>query len=979
MQIHRLFGLRLFTDNSIKARLIRTFLPTILLVSTVIGLAFVKLYTAYPGLNPFILIATSIFVIIIALVIAISVIARRIGNDLDRVKNELITSRQAMEKSLERLNLAAEAGNFGIWDWDVRKNDLVWDDKMYKLYGIGKDQFKGEYEVWLAGLHPEDRGAAQKAVDNALSGKKEYDFEFRILWPNQEVRVIKANGKVIRDANGAPVRMIGVNFDITERREAEVKLVQSELRFRGLFENIPVGVAVYEVKDGGKDFIFKDYNPAGEKLDNDSRERLIGKSIFEMRPGIEKFGLIETFRRVWQTGQPTRHPVTRYTDKVISGWYDNLVYKLPSGEIVAVFENITDLKRAEMALRESEQRFKSIVENLNDAFYIHDFDGNILDCNENACRILGYCRNELIGATLDTIIPPGHTGLFHDRMQKLVDEGKIFFENQERRKDGKLIPVLVSARVVSREGNGIVQSTVHEFSEQKMMQDALRASEERFRELTTFAPVGIYLTDEKGDYAYANEAWLAMAGLTMEQATGKGWVRALHPDDRETISVAWYKSVQSDETWRFEYRFQTPQGKINWVAGTAKKILDSKGNRAGYIGANLDITERKNSESDRQKLEQQLQQTQKLESLGVLAGGIAHDFNNLLASLFGYLELARRYVAADQERSADFLDKSLSVFERAKGLTQQLLTFSKGGAPMKKKCAIAPIVRDSISFAVHGTTVACSFKIDADLWYCDFDANQISQVFSNVAINAQQAMPMGGSITVTAVNVILAHGDVAELPAGRYVRFSIRDTGIGIPEEILPRIFDPFFTTKQKGSGLGLAISYSIVKRHDGHLEAVSEPGKGTAFIVYLPAIASTQADAAQETIEIKAGSGRILIMDDEECVRDVALEMLAGMGYEALTVQDGKEAIAACKKAMAEGTPFKAAILDLTIPGGMGGKEAVGELIKTTPGLLVIASSGYAEDPVMADPGAYGFSDKLAKPYRVVDMAEILGKHTSG
>jgi nitrogen-specific signal transduction histidine kinase/ActR/RegA family two-component response regulator len=384
--------------------------------------------------------------------------------------------------------------------------------------------------------------------------------------------------------------------------------------------------------------------------------------------------------------------------------------------------------------------------------------------------------------------------------------------------------------------------------------------------------------------------------------------------------------------------------------------------------------------TDRKRAEEELQRAEKLESLGILASGIAHDFNNILLSLCGNTQLAAME-AAPESHMAELLAESLKACTRARGLAQQLLTFARGGAPIKKTASIAELIQDCAKFALHGSNVGCDFEIAEQLWPVDIDEGQISQVIHNLVINADQAMPEGGVIKISAENMVIDSDDGAHHPTledGDYVRISIQDEGIGIPSEHLTKIFDPYFTTKQRGSGLGLASSYSIVKRHDGHLGVQSHAPVGTTFEVYLPASKASVEPEESEEAECAAGNGKILFMDDEEQLRALAGKLLKHLGYRVEGASDGAEAIEAYRKAMASGEPFAAVILDLTVPGGMGGKAAVKELLEIDPDVVAIVSSGYSNDTIMANYRHYGFSGVIAKPYQLEELAEALHTVTS-
>jgi CheY-like chemotaxis protein len=310
---------------------------------------------------------------------------------------------------------------------------------------------------------------------------------------------------------------------------------------------------------------------------------------------------------------------------------------------------------------------------------------------------------------------------------------------------------------------------------------------------------------------------------------------------------------------------------------------------------------------------------------------------------------------------------------RARDLTQQLLAFSKGGAPVKKITSVKELLSEWVVFALRGSNVKCEFRIPDDLWDAEIDEGQVSQVFHNLAINADQAMPEGGRIYVSGENRVETGGSGSHLVAGNYVKISIRDEGIGVAPEHLQRIFEPYFTTKAAGSGLGLATSYTTIKRHGGHIAVTSEVGVGTIFHVFLPASESRAAPKPLFSNAPKVGQGKILLMDDESIIRDLGTEMLTRLGYQVATTKDGLEAITLYRKSQDLGDPFDAVIMDLTIPGGMGGKEAIKELLDLDPGIKAVVSSGYCNDPIMGEFKKHGFAGVLAKPYSAKEMSEVL------
>jgi CheY-like chemotaxis protein len=382
--------------------------------------------------------------------------------------------------------------------------------------------------------------------------------------------------------------------------------------------------------------------------------------------------------------------------------------------------------------------------------------------------------------------------------------------------------------------------------------------------------------------------------------------------------------------------------------------------------------------TEEQQLRTEALKADRLESLGILAGGIAHDFNNALLVISGNLQMARIF-ECDDPRHTTLLHNAEQASIRARDLTQQLLTFAKGGTPVKEVAAIDALVRDTALFAVSGSNVRCEFDVATDLRAVEVDLGQISQVVNNLVINADQAMPAGGTMRIGLHNVTLDETSPIPLPAGDYLCVNVADTGTGISPEHLDRIFDPYFTTKSKGSGLGLASCYSIIQQHGGHLGVTSELGVGSTFSIYLPTSdrqASAQ-DAAQQAIP--TGAGRILVMDDEEAVRELAAILLGDLGYTVEMAVDGEEAVARYRDAMAAGEPFAAVILDLTIRGAMGGIETIAVLRALDPGVRAVVCSGYSADPVMAQYREYGFCAVVVKPYDVGELAEAVARAVNG
>lgn len=415
-----------------------------------------------------------------------------------------------------------------------------------------------------------------------------------------------------------------------------------------------------------------------------------------------------------------------------------------------------------------------------------------------------------------------------------------------------------------------------------------------------------------------------------------------------------------------EKKENLPSGNVGYLETTIIGMIRQQQLYAIWL-LKRDITEQ-------HRMRENALKAQKLESLGLLASGIAHDFNNILTSVLGNINLAKMN-ATPGDKVYERLLEAERATRRAEGLTQQLLTFSKGGAPVKKVGPIVALLKECAEFSLPGSNVRVEFSIPDDLWPVEVDEGQISQVMNNLIINADQAMPDGGMVRLTAENVMVGLEGGLALAPGKYVKVSVSDCGIGIHPQHIPRIFDPYFTTKQKGSGLGLATSYSIVQAHRGLITVESALSVGTTFHIFVPA--SEQGITEQPLSEPPRfeAKGRVMIVDDEEMIRSVAQEMLEHLGYEVEGARDGSEAIKLYRKSMEANKPFAAVVMDLTIPGGMGGKETINELVRIDPSVKAIVSSGYSNDPIMAQFQSYGFKGVVRKPYDMEELTRVLGR----
>ncbi len=503
-------------------------------------------------------------------------------------------------------------------------------------------------------------------------------------------------------------------------------------------------------------------------------------------------------------------------------------------------------------------------------------------------------------------------------------------------------------------------------------EEALAAEKERLAVTLSSIADGVIATDRESRIVLFNARAEALTGWQCEDAVGRHFDEVFHRFDEESGRGRSHpvRTVLEKGTiiGRVESQLLAADGSVRPIEESAAPI---RGGHQEIIGAVLvfgDVTERRQAEKEREK-------ANKLEAVGILAGGIAHDFRNILLIIQGNASLAR-YCLETPKDLEGILYEIEKAGNRAKDLTEQLLTFSKGGAPVKAKIAIGEIIRESVKFCFSGSKVICEPEIPDDLWQVNADGGQINQVLNNLLINAIQAMSGGGRVRLTAENI--DPDSAAGLGfSGGLIRIAVADEGVGILPEDLSRIFDPYFTTKEEGTGLGLATAHSIVKSHDGVLRAESTPGEGSTFTMVLPAYLPSSNQLAiprdPRLEELTLGDGRILVVDDEVGIRQLTLGMLDRLGYQTDAASDGAEAIAKYRAALTAGNPFDAVLMDLTIPGGLGGREAVTQLRALDPQAKVVVSSGYSKDPVMADYKAYGFAEVLPKPFVITHLGQVL------
>lgn len=652
-------------------------------------------------------------------------------------------------------------------------------------------------------------------------------------------------------------------------------------------------------------------------------------------------------------------------------WSDNEISILitMAASIGAVLEH----KYTEEILRENERKFRMLIENVSDIITVADRNGVILYTSPSVQRISGFSTEELIGRNLFQLIHSHDIQLTKDTLNSLLKTYGSSRNINLRMIDSKGECVYLEAIVSNLLNEPSVEGIIincRDVTTRKLAERALAEEKERLAVTLRSIGEGVITTDMEGRIVLMNKAAEELIGWTQEEARKRPLKDVFVIIDKKTRKLyedPLRKVLRSRGAGGLTRTMLIDRnGKEHIISDTGAHIRDRSNRIMGTVLVFRDIT-------DKIRIEEEMIKSNKIESIGVLAGGIAHDFNNILTTILGNSSLAVMYIKNGNKEKV--LDRLLDIEKaslQARDLTQQLLTFARGGEPVVKTVSIAGLLKDTVGFILSGSNVCCEFLIPDNLWNIEVDEGQISQVINNLVINAKQAMPEGGMLKIKAHNVSEISDPRPPLKSGRYIKISIEDTGLGIPEENLSRIFDPYFTTKPKGTGLGLATAYSIIKKHNGYIDVKSKPGEGTNFSIYLPG-SNNKLLENKKVQSSETHDGNILIMDDEKAVREVVGMMLNHLGYNVSYAGGGSEALELYIKAMESGWTFDAVIMDLTIPGGMGGRDAVKKFLEIDPDVKAIVSSGYSNDTVMADYKEYGFKAIIAKPYSIEELSRVL------
>lgn len=639
--------------------------------------------------------------------------------------------------------------------------------------------------------------------------------------------------------------------------------------------------------------------------------------------------------------------------------------------------DISRQKEAERALLKERALLLSLINSIPDLIFYKDRESVYLGCNKAFERFTGQTEQEIIGKT-DFDLFPKEEAEFYRKKDRVMLSSAVACRNEEQvtYPDGHqvLLDTMKTPLIGSdREIVGLI-GVSRDITRLKEVEQ--RLAEERERLAVTLRSIGdgVITTDTGGRIVFLNKVAEELTGWTDEEVFGKDFVEVYDIINGKSgqkmidpVSQVMANGKVSGDTGNTVLVSRGGTKRI--IAESAAPIKDRANNIIGVVVVFRDV-------SNERRMEEELLKIRKIESIGVLAGGIAHDFNNILTAVLGNIELSSFRVARVDEKAEHFLAEAAKATKRAVKLTQQLLTFAKGGEPIRESTDLRILIQDTADFVTHGSQVLCEYDFPEELWRVDGDSGQISQVIQNIVLNAKYAMEEGGTIHIRCENVEkLDEISQTSSHKGGFVKIVIADSGKGIPEEMIDKIFDPYFTTKQTGSGLGLAISHSIIVKHRGVITVHSRLGEGTRFVIFLPAILGSDKDGGGENGGERSmvKSARILLMDDEQGVLDIVEAQLKSLGHKVIQVTEGSQAVEIYEKLQTEGTPVDMVIVDLTVPAGMGGRETAGQLLELDPEAKIVVASGYSNDPIMANYEGYGFKGAVSKPFGLAELSHVI------
>jgi PAS domain S-box-containing protein len=913
---------------------------------------------------------------------------------------------EARKRSEAQLEQILERADCMIWQARVVRvgDEFQWgqfrvpDSPLHRVI-FGTEHHTTADELWSLVDVPELPEMNRRSTAALRSGAPGYEQEFRVVRPDRTLWLLERVS--ITRTGPDEWAAVGMFIDVTARREAEEARKRSEAQLQQILSRADCMLWQARVTEVDNRMNWQ-FSAAPSGLQHRifgaegaiQREGVNGDLTNDLYIGLERPERAETEARCTAAlhgGAPGYEQEFRLIKDGQTLWLHEQVSITPIGpgewELGGITIDVTARREAERARRESEEQLHQLLTQADCLLWqarVVENAAGVLDWQLYIPRSSLY--RELFGAD-----PEEHPNLMWSelsvpelaamnvRATDAIRRGEPTYEQEFRaRREDRwywLHEQVSLTRMGPREWNLV--GVITDISARRAAELALAAEKERLAVTLRAMTEGVITTDTEGVVQFVNRAAAELVGCDETDVVRRplGEICDLRDGRGSGASAVPFAQVlQADNMSNLppHTRLVSRDGAERRVEGCYVPIHAADSSLIGTVLVFRDVTER-------ERLEEEIARASKLESVGILAGGIAHDFNNILTAIMGNVTLAL-LDAGELAKVEHYLRETERAALRARDLTQQLLTFAKGGEPIRAAIRLPEVIREVAEFALHGSRVKCEYDFPADLWPADADKGQISQVVQNLVINAVQAMPEGGIVRIRARNETPSGLSQPPFRAGDYVHISVADTGTGIKAEHLAKVFDPYFTTKQKGSGLGLATVYSIVKRHEGHVEVESELGRGATFHLWLPALRESPPDLpAHPAAAAGSMQGRVLLMDDEEPIREMARFLLNRLGFEAELAADGAEAVRMYQTAQSGGQPFDLVIMDLTVPAGMGGQEALERLRQINPDVKAIVSSGYSSDPVLANYRSHGFRGMVAKPYQLDDLTRALREALTG
>ena len=903
--------------------------------------------------------------------------------DLSKVYVSILdmTAMKKVEKDLMTISRAVDSTGDAVVITDGKGGSFYHNQAFIDLFGYTPE------ELNQAGGPPavyKDKELARSIFDTIRKGAS-FSGEVTIMAKDGKEVPVFLRADAIKDEYGETTALVAIGTDISDVKKAEEALRESEERYRLLFNVGQDMIFVNEIdlESGPKGFIevnevaYEKFGYSKEEFLEKEVAHIVTPSFLERIPRI-----LEEFKK---EGQIVFEAEFLTPDgKEFPAEVNAMLFELQARPaVLSIARDITERKHAEQEIRKESAFRNAIIENAAEGLAVcHEVPEFPYVCftvwNDRMTEITGYTMKEIneLGWYQSMYSDPVISEAAAERMGRMrYGENLVAEEWTVTRKDKKRRTLSISTSLLDMndETGPHVLALMQDVTDRRIAEEALAEEKERLAVTLRSIGDGVITTDTEGRVVLINKAAEELTGWTQVDAFGTHISEVFSIEDEDSGEKRpdpVQRVLEKGGAIEIEDRtvLVAKDGSRKVIADSGSPIRDRESRVIGVVLVFRDVTEKR-------RIEEELSKAEKLESLGILAGGIAHDFNNILTGILGNISMSKMY-----KETPDMVEKRLNEAERAcvraRDLTQQLLTFSRGGQPVKEAASLELLVKESAEFALRGANTKCDYRVEEDLWPVLVDPGQMSQVVQNLVINADHAMPSGGTITVEMRNRMVEEGETSaagRVEAGPYAELVVSDQGMGIPEDSLQKIFDPFFSTKQKGSGLGLSVTYSIIMNHLGHISVDSEMGAGTTFRILLPASPTEEPRPAPKDDMPVKGQGRILVMEDEEAIIELLKITLPEIGYEVDFARDGEEALEKYRAIKEKGGTYDAVIMDLTIPGGMGGKEAVGHLLDMDPDAVAIVSSGYSTDPVMSNYRSYGFKAMIAKPYSPEKLSRIL------